>query len=172
MRTLRTKLSILSALTLSSLLLLLCGIPSGVASIIGGSEFVYPVMDPKLSSSFGTRNHPIRRVVKHHDGVDLAAPKGSPIRVIADGWVVFAGSYGSYGRLIVVRHNNNATSHYGHCETINVQVGEKVPAGKIIGRVGSTGGATGNHLHFEIRLNGKPLDPSKLIPELTARGEG
>lgn len=172
MQTWKIRLSNLFALALSSALLLFVAVPTGVANLLGGSEFVYPVMAPKLSSNFGIRKHPIRHIVRHHDGVDLAAPQDAPIRVIADGWVVFAGNYGSYGQLIVVRHNDNATSHYGHCAKIKVKVGEKVNAGRIIGTVGSTGAATGPHLHFELRLNGKPLDPKKLIPELTARGEG
>ncbi len=173
MLVLKIKLSSLFAIVLSSsLVLLLAGVPSGVANILGSVEFVYPIMAPKLSSGFGNRKHPIRRVVRHHDGVDLAAPEDAPIRAIADGYVVFAGTYGSYGRLIVIRHNDKVTSHYGHCQKLNVEVGQRIAAGRIIGTVGSSGAATGPHLHFEIRLDGKALDPFKLIPELTTRGEG
>lgn len=145
---------------------------ASIPSLDGLSSFVYPIMAPRLSSTFGNRRHPIRKVVRHHDGVDLAAPMGAPIRVIAKGFVVFADTYGSYGKLIVIRHQDGITSHYGHCSEISVTTGQQVSAGQIIGRVGETGGATGPHLHFEIRSNGKPFDPKRLIPNLTSRAAG
>lgn len=140
--------------------------------IDGFTSFVYPVMAPKLSSVFGKRKHPIRKVIRHHDGLDLAAPTGADIRSVAEGYVVFADSYGSYGLLVVVRHQNGMTTHYGHCSQIRAKTGQFVKAGQIIGKVGETGGATGPHLHFEIRKNGKPLDPKLLVPDIAAQAEG
>jgi murein DD-endopeptidase MepM/ murein hydrolase activator NlpD len=129
--------------------------------------FVYPVMAPRRSSDFGKRVHPIRKAVRHHNGVDLAAPTGAPIRSVADGLVVFADSYAKYGNLVTIQHTGGLTTLYGHCEKISVQPGQTVRAGQIIGTVGNTGGSTGPHLHFETRINGKPHDPDKFIPALT-----
>lgn len=128
--------------------------------------FVYPVMAPRRSSDFGKRVHPIRKAVRHHNGVDLAAPTGAPIRSVADGLVVFADSYAKYGNLVTIQHAGGLTTLYGHCETISVQPGQAVRAGQIIATVGNTGGSTGPHLHFETRIDGKPHDPDKFIPAL------
>lgn len=136
------------------------------------TNFVYPILAPEKSSDFGIRKHPIYKSVKHHDGVDLAAPKGAPIRSIMDGWVVHASSYARYGKLVTVRHDNDVTSHYAHCDDIKVKVGQHVKAGQIIGTVGETGSATGPHLHFEIRFDGKPYDPERLVPDLMSQAKG
>ncbi len=135
-------------------------------------SFVYPVMAPRMSSGYGMRIHPIRRFSKQHDGIDLAAPMGSPIRAIAPGRVVFADPYAGYGNFVVIQHDQHLTSHYGHCHELRVKTGQKVSAGQIIAYVGSTGMSTGPHLHFEIRKDGVPLDPEKLIPGLASEAEG
>lgn len=142
--------------------------PAGFSA--GG--FVYPIMSPRLSSKFGPRRHPVRKVHRHHSGIDLAVPKGTPIRAIAGGTVVFADPYKGYGTLIVVQHPNGLTSHYGHCSKILAVVGRKVRAGEVIGEVGSTGLATGPHLHFELRENGKAINPEKFLADLTAVPQG
>lgn len=134
--------------------------------------YVYPVMSPKMSSDYGTRFHPILKASKHHDGIDLAAPKDTPIRAIDSGVVVFADRYHGYGNLIVVLHQNGLTSHYGHCNSFRVKTGEKVKSGQIIGLVGSTGISTGPHLHFEIRNQGQAMDPERFIPGLADSAEG
>lgn len=133
---------------------------------------VFPIMAPKLSSGYGSRKHPVYRSVKHHNGVDLAAPENSHVRVIAAGTVIFADSYAGYGKLVTVRHKGGYTSLYGHLSDIRVNPGAKLKAGDILGRVGSTGKVTGPHLHFEWRLNGKPIDPLKVFPALAAEAEG
>ncbi|RME59843.1 MAG: M23 family metallopeptidase [Candidatus Dadabacteria bacterium] len=133
---------------------------------------VYPIVKPKVTSKFGLRKHPILRVVKHHSGIDLAVPKGSLVRAVADGVVVFSDPFKGYGNLIVIQHKNGYTSHYGHLEKILVYPGKKVSAGEIIGTVGSTGLATGPHLHLEIRKNGKPLNPLLIFPSLTSKSKG
>jgi murein DD-endopeptidase MepM/ murein hydrolase activator NlpD len=135
-------------------------------------SLVYPVMGPELSSDFGLRKHPIRKVTRHHDGVDLAAPLGAPIRSIAAGIVIFADPWGGYGKFVVIKHSKGMTSHYGHMEKISVAPGQRLKAGDIIGTVGNTGISTGPHLHFEIRVNGKIEHPEKFLPGLALDGAG
>jgi murein DD-endopeptidase MepM/ murein hydrolase activator NlpD len=134
--------------------------------------FVYPVLGPRLSSDYGVRKHPIRKTQKHHHGVDLAAPVGAAIRSIASGQVIFADPFGGYGKFVVIRHAHEVTSHYGHCDSITVNTGQRVRAGQIIGRVGSSGSSTGPHLHLEIRRNGIPQDPEKVLPGLADPAQG
>ena len=135
-------------------------------------SFVYPVMNPRKSSSFGGRLHPVLHYLKHHNGIDLAAPSGSQIRAIAGGTVVFADPYAGYGNLVVVQHTNGITSHYGHCDKISVRPGTKVKPGQIIATVGETGITTGPHLHFELRLNGIPQNPEQYLPGLVEAAAG
>ena len=134
--------------------------------------FVYPLMTTRLTSHYGRRRHPVRGVVRHHHGVDLAAPRNTPIRSIAAGEVIFADEFGGYGNYISIKHHHGYTSHYGHCESIDVQVGQKVNAGERIGAVGSSGVVTGPHLHFELRLLGRSLDPEQFIPDLAEQAFG
>ncbi len=136
------------------------------------SGYVYPVVGPRLSSVFGDRKHPVKRMKRHHNGVDLAAPEGAGVRVISEGRVVFADDYAGYGKLVVVQHKDGKTSHYGHLSTIKARPGTYVKPGELIGLVGETGIATGPHLHFEIRQNGKPLDPEVYLPGLSETPEG
>lgn len=136
------------------------------------ANLVYPLLGTKISSDFGNRRHPIYRSVRHHDGVDLAAPDSSPVRAISDGVVVFADPYKGYGKLVVVKHQNGLTSHYGHLESIAVGPGQRIKAGALLGRVGHTGRVTGPHLHFEVRINGKAQDPQKYIPGLALQSDG
>ena len=134
--------------------------------------FVYPVMGPRMSSDYGMRKHPMKRVRKHHHGVDLAAPVDAPIRAVASGRVMYSDPLGGYGKLVVIQHADGITSHYGHCNALQVSPGQRVRAGEIIGTVGSTGISTGPHLHFEIRKNGEPTDPENFLPGLASHGEG
>jgi murein DD-endopeptidase MepM/ murein hydrolase activator NlpD len=157
-------------LLVSSLLFIAIGVPG--ESFLSRGVFVYPLVGTRISSSFGTRTHPVRSVVRHHSGIDLAAPHGSPIRAIQSGVIVFADPHSGYGNLIVISHTDHITSHYGHCDTIRVRPGQRVKAGEIIGTVGSTGLVTGPHLHFELRQNGDPLNPELVIPKLGLVGEG
>jgi len=92
--------------------------------------------------------------------------------VIASGQVVYADPLGGYGKVIVVRHASGLTSHYGHCDSLAVSIGQLVKPGDVLGTVGSTGLSTGPHLHFEIRKNGKPQDPEKYLPGLDAPSAG
>ena len=126
----------------------------GVASI--AHNFVWPVRG-QLTSRFGWR------VTGHHNGIDIAAPRGSAISVAKDGRVVFAGWYFAYGLAVVVDHGSGISTVYGHASKVLVQIGEVVETGQVIALVGSTGDATGPHLHFEIRTNGIPLNPMKYL---------
>ena len=134
--------------------------------------FVFPVMGPRMSSDYGIRKHPIKKVTRHHHGMDLAAPLGAPIRAISDGQVMYADPHGGYGQLIAIKHKDGFSSHYGHCESMTVTPGERVKAGQIIGTVGSSGISTGPHLHFEIRYQGEPRDPETLLPGIAELADG
>ncbi len=134
------------------------------------SSWVYPVLGPRLSSDYGKRAHPLRKAIRHHQGVDLAAPVGAQVRSVAAGTVIYADPYGGYGKFVVVRHAEGLTSHYGHCDSISVAPGQYVRAGQVIARVGNSGRSTGPHLHLEVRLNGVPRNPESILPGITEQG--
>lgn len=113
----------------------------------------------RISSGFGQRFHPILGYERFHAGVDLAAASGTPIAAAADGQVVSAGWRGGYGQAVSIAHSGGVDTLYGHMSRIAVRAGELVHRGEVIGYVGSTGLATGPHLHFEVRRNGRPVDP-------------
>lgn len=113
-----------------------------------------------ITSRFGNRES-IRTYP--HTGLDIAAPAGTDIKSATIGTVSFAGYKGSYGNLIVIDCGNGVEIYYGHCSKLYVEVGDEVEAGDIIGAVGSTGNSTGNHLHFEIRVNGERVNPQNYI---------
>jgi murein DD-endopeptidase MepM/ murein hydrolase activator NlpD len=94
-----------------------------------------------------------------HAGLDIAAPAGTAVRAPADGVVVVAGPYPYYGQVIFLDHGGGFTTRYGHLSSVDAKKGDRVEAGDVIGRVGATGLATGNHLHYEVRINGVPVDP-------------
>ena len=120
-----------------------------------------PVDGARLSSGFGMRLHPILGYTKLHRGVDFAAPQGSPIVAASDGVVESAGPSGTYGNLVVLRHAGVVATAYAHMSRIarGMKPGVRVRQGEVIGYVGATGRATGPHLHFEIRIDGEPVDP-------------
>ena len=116
-------------------------------------------------SKFGMRIHPIHGTRKMHNGIDLASPMGSPIISPYSGKVSHAdsGYNGGYGKLTIVDHANGLSTWYAHQSQIGVKVGQSVQANEMIGKVGSTGASTGAHLHFETRVNGKPVDPLGVV---------
>jgi murein DD-endopeptidase MepM/ murein hydrolase activator NlpD len=120
--------------------------------------FKAPVNGP-ISSPFGPRVHPILGDVRVHTGVDYAAGMGQPIRAAGAGVVVWAGPRGGYGNLVAIDHGGGLATLYGHQSRIEATVGLRVKTGQVIGYVGSTGMATGPHLHFETREFGVPVDP-------------
>jgi murein DD-endopeptidase MepM/ murein hydrolase activator NlpD len=113
----------------------------------------------RLSDRYGWRNHPVYRKRLFHAGIDIAAPKGTPIAAAQSGKVIYAGRRSGYGKLVIISHANGYSSRYAHCSSILVKKGQNIKAGQLVARVGATGVATGNHLHFEIRKNGKTLNP-------------
>ncbi|RYG74585.1 hypothetical protein EON80_02335 [bacterium] len=117
----------------------------------------------RLSSRFGMRRHPVLGRVKLHTGDDIAAPNGSPIRAARGGRVLWAGWKKAYGNTVIVDVGGGMTTLYGHASKLNVRPGQPVQAGQHIGNVGSTGFSTGPHLHFEVRKNGRPVDPTRYL---------
>ena len=117
----------------------------------------------RLSDSYGWRKHPVYRKRLFHAGIDISAPRGSQISAAMPGTVVYAGWLSGYGKLVVIRHANGLSTRYGHCSTIRVRKGQTVKAGQAVANVGATGVATGNHLHFEVRRNGRTVNPSPLL---------
>jgi murein DD-endopeptidase MepM/ murein hydrolase activator NlpD len=117
-----------------------------------------------LSSGQGWRIDPLRPTMwQHHWGIDIAAGIGTPVLTSAPGMVTFAGWYAGYGQTIYVDHGSGWTTLYAHLNRIDVQVGQVLERGETIGAVGSNGRSTGPHLHFEIRLNNRPVDPMKYL---------
>lgn len=123
-----------------------------------------PIDGARLSSSFGMRMHPIQGYRKMHRGVDFAAPRGTPIYAAGDGKIVQMGWYGGYGRYVKIKHNNEYCTAYGHMHRFasGLKIGAQVKQGQNIGCVGSTGSATGPHLHYEVHQHGKQINP-KLV---------
>ena len=113
----------------------------------------------RLSSTFKMREHPITGVYKLHSGIDIPAPKGTNVLAANDGVVVKAGRNTAYGNMVMIDHGGGVLTLYGHGSEITVTLGQTVKKGDVILKVGSTGYSTGNHLHFEIRINGSPVNP-------------
>ena len=118
----------------------------------------------RLSSTFGTRKHPVTGKVSKHGGIDIAVKTGTLVGAAADGIVTVASTnVGHYGTAVFIDHQNGYITHYGHLSKILVRVGQKVKAGQIIAKSGSTGRSTGPHLHFTVKKNGVSLDPLKFL---------
>lgn len=114
----------------------------------------------RITSRFGS----IESVrIGAHTGLDIGAPNGTPILAVADGVVTHASPMGSYGNLVIVTHGNGIQTYYAHCSKILVHVGQQVKSGENIALVGSTGNSSGNHLHLEIRIDGKAVNPQKYL---------
>lgn len=116
-----------------------------------------------ITSPFGYRQNPFGGGMEFHQGLDIAAPMGTTITAASGGTVIQAGWFGGYGNYIVIDHGGGMSTGYGHCSQIFVSVGQKVQKGQAIGAVGSTGASTGPHVHFEVRINGKPVDPAAYL---------
>ncbi len=121
-------------------------------------QYKWPVLGP-VSSAFGPRRL-FGRATKHHEGIDIVAPRGTPVRAARSGHVIYAGNrISGYGNLVIIRHIDRFSTVYGHLSKMNVRKGQFVSRGQRIGAVGRTGRATGNHVHFEIRDRQSPVDP-------------
>ena len=130
-------------------------------SYVNGVCFSIAPVTGRISSRYGA-NESIRNHT--HKGLDIAASNGTPIKAAADGVVTYAQyNSGGYGNLVKISHGNGVESYYGHCSKLYVKVGQTVKAGDTIAAVGSTGNSTGNHLHFEIRVNGEQVNPQNYL---------
>ncbi len=124
-----------------------------------------PLSKKILTSPFGYRTSPISGKWKFHAGIDLAAPVGTEVFACKSGIITTTGYNSTYGNYIIILHNGKKTSLYAHLSKILVKKDDRVSTGQVIGLVGTTGASTGPHLHFEIRENGNPTDPGRLIPD-------
>ncbi|MCC8402798.1 M23 family metallopeptidase [Paraburkholderia sp. MMS20-SJTN17] len=131
---------------------------------LSATPFTMPLDHARVSSPFGYRTHPVKGKYHMHTGVDLAASKGTPVVAAASGTVRFVGFKQGYGNIVVLSHPRGYTTHYAHLSSFarNLRVGAAVTERQSIGAVGSTGTATGPHLHFEVRERDRPVDPLKL----------
>ncbi|HXG51300.1 MAG TPA: LysM peptidoglycan-binding domain-containing M23 family metallopeptidase [candidate division Zixibacteria bacterium] len=121
-------------------------------------RFLWPV-NGTIHSHYGPRG------ASFHDGIDIAAPEGTPIRVIADGVVIYSDQLRGYGNIVIVRHEREVVSVYAHNQVNLAREGQRVSRGEVIARVGSTGRVSGPHLHFEIRRNNFAQDPLVYLPQ-------
>lgn len=137
-------------------------LPAGEPETDADEGFLRPVQG-RQTSGYGVRAHPIGQHKHFHRGVDLAAPKGSPILAARSGRVVFSGYQKGYGNTVVIDHEDGYRTRYAHLQRIEVAAGDHIHKGHALGRVGQSGRATGPHLHFEISRNNVPVDPRDLL---------
>jgi murein DD-endopeptidase MepM/ murein hydrolase activator NlpD len=131
--------------------------------MLGAPRMMLPVAGTP-TSGYGMRPDPVHGGTTNHPGFDLAAKAGTPVAAAAGGTVSHAGPAGTYGNLVTVRHDNGFETRYAHLSAVTVKAGDRVEAGQQLGNVGTTGYSTGPHLHFELRHDGKTMDPAPLLP--------
>lgn len=120
---------------------------------------------PRLSSGYGYRADPVHGAARMHRGLDIPGPAGTPVLASGDGVVRFAGSAGSYGRMVEIDHGNGLRTRYAHLSRLLVRAGDAVGRQQTIALMGSTGRSTGSHLHFEVREHGQSTDPLPLLSQ-------
>ncbi|MCW4461040.1 M23 family metallopeptidase [Sphingomonas sp. BT-65] len=118
-----------------------------------------PAALPRISSRFGVRSDPFHRAARMHYGIDIPGHAGTPVRAAETGFVRFAGRAGSYGNLVEIAHGGGIATRYAHLARVLVPAGAQVTRGDVIALMGSTGRSTGSHLHFELRADGRAVDP-------------
>lgn len=131
--------------------------------IVADLPFSSPVQTPRVTSGFGYRHDPIRSGYALHSGIDLVGHQNAAVHVTAPGIVRKAEYGGSYGNMIVVQHKNGVTTRYAHLKKIYVKTGQILSRGNVIGVQGNTGRSTGAHVHYEVRLNGKAVNPMRFL---------
>lgn len=137
--------------------------PASAPTQASSSGFQWPI-NARVTSEYGYRVHPVYGSRRLHAGIDIGAAGGTPIASANGGVVIFAGRQGGYGNTIIVDHGGGITTLYAHQSRLGASVGQAVNRGDVIGFVGATGTATGNHLHFEVRVNGSPTNPRNYLP--------
>jgi murein DD-endopeptidase MepM/ murein hydrolase activator NlpD len=132
-------------------------------ALAAATPSIWPLVSVWLTSGFGARPDPVTGEPELHTGLDIAADRGMPVHATADGTVESAGYDGGYGNCILIDHGFGIGTRYGHLSGYAISVGQAVKRGQVIGYVGSTGHTTGPHLHYEILLNGEPVNPLRLL---------
>ena len=128
------------------------------------ADFAWPAPGfTRISSNFGYRNHPTRRRREHHDGIDLASARGNRVLAAEAGTVILSSWHGGYGQTVIIDHGNGLHTLYAHNSRNIARVGDRVTRGQHIAYIGSTGVSTGPHLHFEVRVNGRPTNPRPFL---------
>lgn len=143
-------------------------LPEAVTALAGldwGAGGLVAPVEGRVSSPFGWRNVSVNGN-RYHGGLDIAANMGTPVVAARSGVVTRAGWWGSYGNVVVLDHGDGAETRYAHLSAVTVRVGQGLRQGDVLGRVGSTGASTGPHLHFEVRFDGRAVDP---LPYLQGR---
>jgi murein DD-endopeptidase MepM/ murein hydrolase activator NlpD len=131
-------------------------------SLFASTPSIWPVRG-WVTSPFGNRTSPFSGILKFHEGIDIAAQTGTPVTAPADGVVVRAGFSTGYGNVVEISHGYGIMTLYGHNSRLNVKAGQRVKRGDVISYVGDTGSSTGPHLHYEVRLNGLPVNPVRYL---------
>ena len=139
-----------------------------IQSVVNTLPLAEPMPHSVISSTFGIRRDPFLGRSAMHSGIDYAMPRGQPITIEAAGTVTHAGPMGGYGNMVEIDHGHGVTTRYGHMSRIDVSVGDKLGKGTAIGAVGSTGRSTGPHLHYEVRIDGQAIDPTRFY-QINAR---
>jgi murein DD-endopeptidase MepM/ murein hydrolase activator NlpD len=140
---------------------------SGGLADLTSTPTLWPVVG-QLTGHFGERMDPFSGEGAFHTGVDISSQYGDAVRVSADGVVIEAGERGGYGRLVVVDHGFGVSTYYGHLSSFNVLVGQQLRRGDTIGNVGVSGRSTGPHVHYEVRINGAPVNPMRYLRQASA----
>lgn len=139
-----------------------------IAAVVSESGFMWPLTGYNtLSSLFGSRTHPVTGRPNNHTGIDIPAPGGTKILAAKSGVVITSTYNNSYGNYVVVSHSDGTSTLYAHMSRRNASEGQTVKQGATIGYVGTTGSSTGNHLHFEVRVNGNRVDPVNYFKDMT-----
>jgi len=134
-------------------------------ALLASTPSIYPTRGLVTSGFSRNRVHPILHRARPHEGLDIVAPRGTPITSSANGVVSFAGRNGGYGLVVEVNHGYGMKTRYAHMSAVDVRVGQRVERGEQIGRVGNTGLSVGPHLHYEVLINGQPQNPALYILE-------
>lgn len=123
------------------------------------SGYGRPLKNLYVTSSYGNRRDPFHGEIRFHSGIDFRCKPGTPVYSVKPGKVIYSGFSGNYGKLVIIKHDTKYSSYYGHLHRSNVKINQLVKKGQVIGFSGNTGRSTGPHLHFEIRQNGRPVNP-------------